>query len=314
MGLKKLLRKPNNLQHITDFDSKQHQTEESLKSIYRNRYVSPGKPLPSRITSVQINGHTHTRWNERVGPSFTKDELESLFNDLIRIPYRITTLSDDIAVIDDEIVFIYKFTNDKLVILTIYGRISLKPSLQGLSELKRFNYQQYDKLKLSLPAEVLEAQFPPPIPDDVYFFKGSHTTYRLETYKGCENRCEKIFLTTFTLDGNQHMREILLQSPELSKLNNKVLYVLYSYGHQDYVYQHIKHHDPSKIEKMEQKQKEKELKEAEQLLSEEKQPELIEEETEDTILQKLSEYHRQEAAKQEEAEFNFFLRVFGSPV
>lgn len=252
MELKKLLREPNSFQHIFEFQSIQYQTEQSLAQVYRNRYSSPGKPLPNQITSVLINGHTVQRWNERVGPSLDKEQLEELFNDLIKIPYRITTLSDDIAVIDDEIVFIYKFNEDQLVILTIYGRISLKPSLQSLNELRRFNYQQYDRLNLSISRDVLERQFPPPVPKNAYYFKGNHTTYRLETYE-CENRNQKIFLTTYSIDGNQRMKEIMLDVPQQAKLSNKVLYVLYELGYHEFVYNHMKYHKPHKFEQTEQK-------------------------------------------------------------
>jgi hypothetical protein len=326
MELIKLLKRPNILQRISDFQSVQTQTEQSLREVYRNRYMSPGKPLPAQITSVIIDHHTVKRWNERVGPIMERDELEKLFNDLIRIPYRITTLSDEIAILDDEIVFIYKFEDNKLVILTIYGRISLKPSLQGLSELKRFNHQQSDRLNLSLPHDVLEQQFAPPVPDDVYFFKGRHTTYRLEHYKSRGERNELIFLTTFSANGIQRMREIKLDAPEQAKLNSKVLYVLYCLGYCDFVYQHIKFHNPDKIEKLEQKNKEKEkelkskvpeeMQNSEEVLLREApvQPfpddDMHEKEKERLIVAK----HREAAKKQEEIEFEFLLKVFGTPV
>lgn len=326
MDLKKLLKKPNNLQQISDFQSvqTQTQTEHSLREVYRNRYISPGKPLPAHITSVIIDHHTLKRWNERVGPIMERNELENLLNDLIRIPYRITTLTDDIAVIDDEIVFIYKFVDDKLVILTIYGRISLKPSLQGLSELKRFNYQQCDRLNLSLPNDVLEQQFAPPVPDDVYFFKGTHTTYRLEHYKSRGDRNELIFLTTFSADGSQRMREIKLDAPKQSKLNSKVLYVLYCLGYHDFVYQHMKFHNPAKIERLEQKHKEKELKtkalgepqnSEEILLAEAPIQSFPDDDMYEKKLERLlAAKHLEAAKKQEEIEFEFLLKVFGTPV
>ncbi len=310
--LKKILKKPDKMQLISEFQSTQYQNEDSLKSIYRNRYGAPGKPLPSRIKSVVINFHNVIRWNERVGPAINGEELENLFNDLIKIPYRITTLSDDIAVIDDEVVFIYKFINDKLVIPTIYGRISLKPSLQGLSELKRFNYQQYDKLNLSLPKDILEKQYAPPVPDVAYYFKGSHTTYRLETYKVCEKKIEKIFLTTYSFEGNQRMRELMLDVPEQAKINTKVLYILNCLGYHDLVYEHIKYHNPSKIERFEQKKSEQERvlkckKEEEQQLSEEKS-------FEKQLNQKVQENRQLEVEKQQELEFDLLSKFFGTLV
>jgi hypothetical protein len=281
----RFLKKPENLKNLNDFQMIKEQYTELIRKRYRTSYTYHGREISSKIKEIIVSPHCVKRWNERVGPKLTKEELISLFNQLLQIPYRITTLSKEIAVIDDDIVFIYKIEEDKMIVLTIYGRLSLKPSLQNLERLKTFNYHHYDRLNLSIPEEVLEKQIVPPIPEEVYLFSGRRTFYRIEKFNCVDG--ELYYLTTFS-NGRQNLREINLLNPKQPKLNKKVLYVLYSLGYKEFVYKHIQYHNPEKIEKYEQLKMEKKL------------------------LKKAAQTHEIEIQKRREAESKILEKVFSS--
>lgn len=280
----KFLKKPENME-LLHFQVIKEQNTDLIQKRYRTTYNYHGKEIPSRIKEIVVNNHCVQRWNERVGPKLEKEELELLFNQLLQIPYRITTLSNEIAIIDDDIVFIYKFEGNKMIILTIYGRLSLKPSLQNLDRLKVFNYNHYDRLNLSLPERVLEEQIVPPIPEDLYIFKGRRTFYRIEKFHCVEG--ELYYLTTF-LNGQQHLKEIKFSNPKQARINKKVLYILYSIGYKDFVYQHIKYHNPEKIEKYEEMKMEQ------------------------SLIKKVAEKHEIESQNLRNAEMKLFEKVFSS--
>lgn len=248
-------KKPESME-VLNFQEIKEQHSKLIQDRYRTLYTYHGKEIPSRIKEIVVNPHCIQRWNERVGPRLEEEELELMFNQLLKIPYRITTLSKEIAIIDDDIVFIYKLEEDKMIILTIYGRLSLKPSLQNLDRLKTFNYHHYDRLNLSIPERVLEEQIVPPTPEELYVFKGSRTFYRFEKFRCVDE--DIYYLTTF-LNGQQHLRKIDFSQPTQPRLNKKVLYILYSLGYKDFVYQHIKHHNPERIEKYEQVKSERKV-------------------------------------------------------
>lgn len=270
---------------VLHFQEIKEQHKDLIQERYRTAYLYHGKEIPSKIKEIVINPHCVTRWNERVGPRLKKEELELLFNQLLKIPYRITTLSKEIAIVDDDIVFIYKIEGNKMVILTIYGRLSLKPSLQNLDRLKTFNYHHYDRLNLSIPEKVLEEQIVPPIPEDLYIFNGRKTFYRIEKFRCVEG--DLYYLTTF-LNGQQHIREIIFSNPKQAKLNKKVLYVLYSIGFKEFVYEHLKHHNPERIEKYEQAKLEQRLE------------------------KKVAEIHEIESKKLRTAETQLLVKAFSS--
>ncbi|WP_121616866.1 hypothetical protein [Virgibacillus halodenitrificans] len=277
-------KKPDSME-VLNFQEIKKQHCGLIRERYRTIYAYHGKGIPSKIKEIVVNPHCVERWNERIGPKLEEEELELMFNQLLQIPYRITTLSKEIAIIDDDIVFIYKFEEDKMIILTIYGRLSLKPSLQNLDRLKTFNYHHYDRLNLSIPERVLEEQIIPPIPVELFVFKGTKTFYRIEKFHCVEN--DIYYLTTF-LNGRQQLRVIDFSNHKQPRLNKKVLYVLYSLGYKDFVYNHTKHYNPEKVEKYEQAKMEQRL------------------------AKKITETHKLESIKLRSAEMKLLEKVYTS--
>ena len=243
---KKYLRRPKNLKVIDDLTRLgETQNETRLKTAFKNNYRYHGNPLPGNINRVIIKNHSLLRWNERVGPKVKRWQLDLLFTQLLQVPYRITTLSKEIAVIDDDIIFIYKIEGDCLIVLTIYGRLSLKPSLQDLEKLKSYNYRHYDRLSLSIPEHILEEQILPYLPKQLFYFQGTRNFYRIEVFEALEK--EMIYVSTF-FNGQQKISLINMDVPKQSMINKKVLYVLWQLGYEDFVLQHFAHHYPDKYE------------------------------------------------------------------
>lgn len=227
----------DNLQFIGE-----KQTQTKIRTAFRNNYKYHGNQLPSQVKSVVIKHHSLERWNERVGPKLERNELELLFTQLLLIPYRITTLSKEIAIIDDDILFIYKIEDTKLIILTIYGRISLRPSLQDLEKLKSHNYHTYDRLNLAIPEHVLAEQILPYIPRQVFHFPGTRHYYRVEVFDTLEG--EMVFLKIFC-NGQQRCFFINTDLPCQSWINRKVLFVLWRLGYETFVSEHYFYHNPT---------------------------------------------------------------------
>lgn len=223
--------------------------QSKIKSFYRSSYTYHGKSFSTKIESVEINYHSLLRWNERIGPKVTIEELELLFTQLLQIPYRITRLTNEIGVIDDDIIFIYKIKDTSLVILTIYGRLSLKPSLQDLKELKNYNYYHYDRLNLSIQEHILNEQILPLIPKKLIYFQGTRRFYRIELFNSIEG--DMIYLSLFE-NGQQKIRHINISQPKQSKLNKKVLFVLCRLGYENFVLEHFQHHYSAKYKEYEQ--------------------------------------------------------------
>lgn len=248
------------------------QTEAKIKAAFRNNYQYHGELLPSNIDSVVIKKHSLERWNERVGPKLEQVDLDLLFKQLLTIPYRITTLSNEIAIIDDDILFIYKIEGTQLIVLTIYGRISLKPSLQDLEKLKSHNYHTYDRLNLEIPAHILAEQIVPYIPKQVFHFSGSRHYYRIDVFDTLDG--ERVFLKLF-FNGQQRCTLINTEFPKQSLINRKVLYILWRLGYEEFVTAHYCHHYPEKSEEMKLESQQKTWAiEQQQLAEQEKQAEL----------------------------------------
>lgn len=105
------------------------------------------------IERIVLTDHAEGRWNERVGPYARKAQLNRLLTDLHnlgRIRYY-----EDFGVIDNEIVFHFSIEhkrNKVAIIQTFLGRISLKPLLEDVKNIRnRYVY-------LHVEPEVLKEQ------------------------------------------------------------------------------------------------------------------------------------------------------------
>lgn len=112
------------------------------------RYVFPSS------LSIILTKHATERWNERVGPNQSKTQISDLLHQLHqlnRIEY--FNHKSKVGLIDEEIVFIYeKIGLNKIVILTFYGRISIKSGLKRLTKLNEFNPRK-DAVNLELEVD-----------------------------------------------------------------------------------------------------------------------------------------------------------------
>lgn len=105
----------------------------------------------NEINEFIFTEHAVIRWNERIGPYSSWQELNNLALNLYLLG-RIRFI-DDLGVIDDEIVFCYSINSQREVIIqTVLGRLSLKPLLYELDNIRnRYVY-------LDVPEEVLQEQ------------------------------------------------------------------------------------------------------------------------------------------------------------
>lgn len=106
------------------------------------------------LLSITVTEHAFERWNERVGPNQSKSQISELMHQLHqlnRIEY--FNHKSKIGLIDEEIVFIYeKIGLNQIIILTFYGRISLKSGLKRLTRLNEFNPRK-DAVNLELEVD-----------------------------------------------------------------------------------------------------------------------------------------------------------------
>ncbi|WP_182102453.1 hypothetical protein [Niallia taxi] len=138
--------------------------------------------LKKRMPSIEVNDHGWERWNERIGPHASLDEINNRIQALYREPERIVFLSHEFGMIDNEIVFTYMQKKKTVVITTFYGRISLQPALADIDYLKYFNERYQEKLGLFEDNEVLSRQLMPPVPKVDMSYRGRWTEYKIEEY------------------------------------------------------------------------------------------------------------------------------------
>ncbi|WML46737.1 hypothetical protein RCG23_13910 [Neobacillus sp. PS3-34] len=234
-------------------------------SLYKNEYTKDivenfmskkgqlvGK-VRNSFSEVKISEHAFERWNQRVGPFFTRvEKLERLVFALLSLPLRIEWLSPSLGIIDSDILFIYEAREETLLIKTFYGRCSFHPSLYQFPVLKKYNLHELEKINLSLPPNILEQQVAPVLPLEVILFNGRTMDYCIETYLVEEQR-SCMYLKMIKKGKITEITEIDLNHPEQHLLNRSVLYVLNRLGYQEFVKAHLLHHKPDAVEESYQK-------------------------------------------------------------
>ncbi|MEK4339095.1 hypothetical protein [Brevibacillus sp. FSL L8-0710] len=206
---------------------------------------------PSRLNRIQITDHALQRWNERVGPSTDKDSLEQIINALFFQLRCVEFISEDMGVIDDDIVFTFYQMNDSIVISTFYGRKSLNFILTKIAELRKLNKYIPIKIDLSIPSDVLESQLSPPLPSETMVFKGSWTKYYIEKYIAHGSSVLFVHMLSGEKCGNVIAVDVSL--PPCRRLSKSLLRALHLMGYSDYVYQHIEHFKGEQLQKYLQK-------------------------------------------------------------
>ncbi len=154
------------------------------KNFLRKKHCIP-RYVKKKLKRAEIVIYSHalSRWNKRVGPSATAQELSTMMKQLIRLN-RISFIGDDYGYIDNEILFIYEWTsNREISIITFYGRISTNICLQNFCALRKYNKHKVEQLNLDLGLEELDKQAFPIIPHKVIRFFINSKKYELSLYK-----------------------------------------------------------------------------------------------------------------------------------
>lgn len=223
-----------------------------IKEYFNNKYRHPIYSNPSRIKTIQVSDHALYRWNQRVGPLTDKDSLEQVINTLFfQIYSGVEFVSEDVGLIDDDIVFTYYKENDTIVISTFYGRKSLNFILNSFIQLRKFNKEESDRIDLAIPSEILESQLLPPLPCETMVFQGSWTKYYIEKYTAHGSSVLVVHLLSGEKCGN--VIEVDVSLPPSRRLSKSLLRALHLMGYCDYVYQHIEYFKGEQLQKYLQK-------------------------------------------------------------
>ncbi|MFC7373063.1 hypothetical protein ACFQPF_15590 [Fictibacillus iocasae] len=129
-----------------------------------------------------MTNHAVDRWNERIGPLTVQSFLEGMLAALWSEPDRILFLDNHVGVIDHEIVFTFEISKHKMIVTTFYGRISLHPALQSVTEWGKLTDGPKDMLNLTVPMDVVVQQLPPLVSCATIWFSGRKYMYKLEKY------------------------------------------------------------------------------------------------------------------------------------
>lgn len=200
-----------------------------------------------RKEQVILTDHAYERWNQRVALSKKKDILEHKLNALFSILGRVEFITHEVGIIDKEILFTYEKDKGKIIITTIYGRLSKNPSLYHFEAMRNYNHQNDDYIELTLDDASLSSLFDPPIPAQRMIFKGSTSQYLIDKY---DDQSRSLFVL-LVLDGPEKgtLREFYSDRPECEKIEKSVRQAIMLLGHEAFVYNHVAFHYPEELEK-----------------------------------------------------------------
>jgi hypothetical protein len=245
--LTKLLRKPiiKNGYSFLGYDHV-YSMETVKKALFKNDYY---EPLPPTIQSITLSKHAWERWNERIGPPTSFQELTNLLNQLVLINRRITAISDRRGLIDSDILFIYQKKETSIHITTFYGRLSHHPALRNIRDLKAYQLIENERIILSLPSHLLTQQQLPVIPIDYVEFEGRTISYVIQKYRVSINNTERILLFLTETSKFGHIRMLTIDPLDFFEtlLNHSVLYVMLLMGYRDFVMEHLQFYKPDAI-------------------------------------------------------------------
>ena len=228
-----------NASHETCFEQVQRKAQQTRKS----------RLFLENVQSIQLSEHAAKRWNERVGPFMEEAQLIVILNSLLLVPGSIKFINKEEGRIEDDIVFTYFIEEDKIVITTFYGRVSLHPALNNLNLLKRFNYCEQDTYNLDVSQKILDRQRLPLIPEEIIQFNGSKSVYLIEKYvNGDQDSC--LFFYKVTSDHVAVTMKIDPNRPEQPLLTRKTLYILNRLGYADFVIKHLIFHQPEAVKEI----------------------------------------------------------------
>ncbi|WP_078543666.1 hypothetical protein [Litchfieldia alkalitelluris] len=227
--------------------------ESCFEQVQRKlQLVRKQKLFLDQVQSIRLSEHAAARWNERVGPCVTEAKLVGILNSLLQVPGSIRLVNHEEGRIDDDIVFTYFIEEGQMVITTFYGRISLRPALNNLNLLKRFNHNEHDSYNLGVSVETLNEQLLPLFPKEIIKYKGSKNVYLIEKYTNTENKSCLFFYKVST----GHVTETIKidpTKPERALLTRRTLYILFRLGYEDFVLEHLMFHKPEAVQEVRSK-------------------------------------------------------------
>ncbi|WDV09311.1 hypothetical protein [Lysinibacillus irui] len=247
-------------------------------SMLTKKYPAPeylDLKLPKGILDVEVDSHAFGRWNQRVGPFTTNDILTNVFRVAILInPNRVRVLDRNLAILDNDIVFSFEFDNNTLRVTTFFGRISLKPLLLNVENLRRYNSRYKEEVTLDIDSSVLKEQELPITPSSIIEFidsedishiffyikskDGNQTRnffyhlIRTESLKARENTDKSINSADEAADtvGEYSIMKIDMIHPSRFKLSELELHVLGLLGNIRFLLKYMTQVDPDRIDQL----------------------------------------------------------------
>lgn len=204
------------------------------------------KQLDFTNKRILLTDHAHERWNQRVAFSNEKAIIEGKLNILLLLG-RIEFITREIGLIDKEVLFTYEQMQDRIIITTIYGRLSQNPSLYHFKEMRNYNLHSDDYIDLAIDGAILSSFSNPPVPTQRMVFRGSTSLYLIDKYSDKER---SLFIL-LVLDGPEKgtLREIYSDQPSCEKIEKSVRQAIMLMGHIEFVYNHIAFHYPEELSK-----------------------------------------------------------------
>ncbi|ART74840.1 hypothetical protein B4U37_01705 [Sutcliffiella horikoshii] len=211
-------------------------------------------PLNTNINGIEFkDSHPVSRWNTRVGPKLTENQLLNILNQLKLLPHRIRKIEDGVGIIDCDILFTYKISENNIIIITtFYGRLSLNHSLKQFQSLRKYNKTNKEQVYLQIKEDVLDEQNPPAIPKFFMDFSGTITKYILEGYVVVGKKLPVFYVCC----GTDHSEEVLYIDVNCNsdvKINKNILKVLFKMRYSDFVWNYLQNHYKEQVSLLERK-------------------------------------------------------------
>ncbi|MEE1130922.1 MAG: hypothetical protein UHX00_04740 [Caryophanon sp.] len=205
-----------------------------------------------RLRKVYVASHAIERWNERVGPYATSEQLYYIFKTIVETQHRrLKSWGEGVWCLDRDIVFRAKLLEDELRIITFYGRISHHPLLKNVHDILDYKQKFKDGLHLKLTDEQLERAYMPILPKMRTFVRGKTSSYLLEHFDVVgEDKPVILCCTSNEVTRKQESYLIDLNKPTERVLHRKVLNLLYKWGYHDFLHTYYETFDEAKIEKI----------------------------------------------------------------
>lgn len=225
--------------------------------LYKDKFVQNfnGK----RKNSVIVTTHALERWNMRVGPVTTIQNLQGLLQTIIQLqPRRIQKMNDHVWCLDDDIVFVATWQQQQIHIITFLGRISYRPALKHVRDIQAYMQKERDRIDLMLTEQELAQAMLPIFPHMITYVAGDTTSYWLEQFSMAHEEKPIIFCWTYNaVLKKKESYWIDLQKPEERLLHRKVLNLLYRWGHHEFLRTYYEIYDQKQIAKIAERMRQK---------------------------------------------------------